>query len=104
MKINAVGINAYRQATEQIRPDHRTQDRAEVTTAKTAEEKAVKLSFPSAESRPGSKLAVKLANADFVQYLSDEEKKALQMVFEKFGDGSALKPGETLGRFVDVKI
>ena len=104
MKINPVGINAYRQATEQVRPDHRTENQSEVTTGKTAEKNAVKLSFPSAESRPGSKLAVKLANADFVQYLSDEEKKAMQMVFEKFGDGSALKPGETLGRFVDVKI
>jgi len=108
MKINAVGINSYRQAMEkpqvekQPAPENRTQVK-----------KSDAVSIADRADRVGSKLAVRLEPGTFVDMLSTEEKQAFEKVFEKYGrpgmlTGTYAKSGENqtanTGTHVDVKL
>jgi hypothetical protein len=104
MKINATGIDAYRNITgeNQINRKAAGADRAE---------SAEKVQIPIQDTAPGSKLAVNLKNGSFADLLSPEEKQALEMIFEKFrgAEGHSYeKSGMTdkprLGSIVDIKL
>ncbi len=104
MKINATGVDAYRNVTgdSQI-------TRKPVNTDNKAQTDRVQI--PVQDKAPGSKLAVYLKNGSFADMLSPEEKKALEMIFEKFRgaesrsyekNGAVDKP--RLGSIVDIKL
>ena len=72
-------------------------------------QKTGKIQIPSRADRIGSEISVKLENKDYTEMLSPEEKQALELLFEKYGDNkggliqsTANRPG--LGTFVDIKL
>lgn len=108
MKINSIGIDAYRQAAERSQVENRpaAQKQSEV-------EKASRVHIPGHLNKAGSKLGVKLPEGSFVDMLSTEEKKAFEMVFERFrqlstADGAYNENGagkrQAVGNFVDVTL
>ncbi|MFH2037245.1 MAG: hypothetical protein ABIJ45_12645 [Candidatus Zixiibacteriota bacterium] len=108
MKINPIGIEAYRQTMEKSKTDVRPQIEKNAETSKSS---AVHL--PGQANKIGSKLANKLESGTFADMLTTEEKQAFEMVFEKFrqiasADGSYRHDGETnlqsVGNFVDVTL
>jgi hypothetical protein len=104
MKVNSIGINAYRQAM----------DKPPVTDQKVSDQqknvgKTDKVKVPVQANRAGSKLAVKLKSGTFTDMLSAEEKQALEMVFDRFREMAAYSrdgaPDKNIvGNFVDVKL
>jgi hypothetical protein len=103
MKINSIGVDAYRQMSDNTRtirkPDLNSQ-------SESASKSAVKLSIPTQNIKGGSKISVKLQGKNLMGMLSTEEKQALDLLFEKFGEKKATdkdSPG-TIGNFVDVKL
>lgn len=108
MKINSIGIDAYRQATERPQVENRPAPQKQ-----SEAEQASRLQIPGQLNKAGSKLAVKLEPGTFVDMLSTEEKKAFEMVFERFrqlssADGAYNENGagkrQTVGNFVDVSL
>ena len=108
MKINPVAIQSYQQATRQNRPDQPT---AQQTASQAPETVAIR---PQDESQP-SRLAVRATPGNYAQYLSSEERQALDLLFARFKDtgrfGSAYTGGgvsteeaATLGRTIDIKV
>jgi hypothetical protein len=107
MKINSIGINAYRQAMEKPNTESQMLDKSSKSTATS------KVEIPGQAKKIGSNLAVKLKPGTFVDMLSTEEKEALTLLFEKFKESGALdgtyrREGESgkahIGNFVDVKL
>ncbi len=102
MKINSIGINTYRQMTE--RPAANRQP-AEIETNKPAEPTG-KINIPVQKEKINSDLGVRVSGSKFTEMLSAEEKKAFELVFEKFNankaNGNSGQDG--LGRFVDVRL
>lgn len=109
MKINAVGIDAYRQ----VQNETKVQSRQVATQKQPQTEETGKVNLPGQSSRISSKLAVKLKEGTFDDLLSTEEKKALEMMFDRFKaagmldggyaeDGAVERP--VLGTMVDVKL
>lgn len=108
MKVNPIGIDAYRQAMDKPQVENRAAATKKEEAAKTSQ-----VQIPGQVNKIGSKLAVKLKPGTFVDMLSAEEKKAFELVFEKFrqlttADGAYSKNGEnnrqTTGNFVDVTL
>ena len=101
MKVNSIGINAYQKLAEQP-----AQNRKPVSADEKATEKTGKINIPVQTNQIGSRLGVKLQGNEFMNMLSDEEKRAFELVFEKFNgnNGSKSAGREGLGRFVDVKL
>ncbi|SYZ73598.1 hypothetical protein TRIP_C30035 [Candidatus Zixiibacteriota bacterium] len=105
MKINATGIDAYRNilsdnqvGRKQVGPENKI-------------EQSGKVQIPVQDKAPGSKLGVNLKSGSFADMLSPEEKQALEMIFEKFRgaegrsyeeNGASDKP--RLGNIVDIKL
>ncbi len=109
MKINAVGIDAYRQ----VQNDPQLNRKSSATDNKISGEKADRVQIPGQGDNVGSKLAVQLKKGGFVDMLSVEEKRALEMVFEKFRaleingksyDNNGATRKSNLGNLVDVKL
>ena len=111
MKINPIGINAYQQMTGQEvarkQIDGDTSDSAPVDKEKVA--------IPPQADAHSSRLAVKISRGNYAEYLSDEERQALEMLFSRFSDRSRFGPGYVrdiapteddayLGNKVDVKV
>ena len=103
MKVNPLGIDAYRQ----------TMDRSSVNNKPTADRKANverpdKVEVPLKSQKASSKLAVKLNSGTYADNLSAEEKQALEMVFDRFrqmaGKYNAGSEQALVGNFVDVKL
>ncbi len=108
MKVNSIGIDAYRQATEKPQAENRPALQKQSEAAQAA-----RLHIPGQLNKDGSKLAVKLEPGTFIDMLSAEEKKAFEMVFERFrqlssAGGSYNENGagkrQTVGNFVDVTL
>ncbi len=109
MKINAVGIDAYRQ----MQNDSKVNSRQVATQNQSKAENTGKVNLPGQTSRISSKLAVKLQEGSFDDLLSTEEKQALEMMFDRFKtagmlDGGYAEDGAVeqpiLGTLVDVKL
>lgn len=108
MKINSIGVDAYRQAMVRPQADNRP-----VTGNDNQANRADRIRIPGQEERVGSKLSVRLKPGAFMDALSDEEKQAIELLFEKF---SAVKfkagaysrelgdDDTDLGNHVDVKL
>jgi len=109
MKINPVGIQTYQQVNHRERPTGPTVD----SDVKPNKDKSISIA-PQSETT-GSKLAVKAPRGSYTEFLSPEEKQAMDLLFskyrnsERFGNGyqrdggnSAIK--SSLGNMVDVKV
>jgi hypothetical protein len=112
MKLNPVGISSYqqlggREATRQAQAESSNQD--------AGKSQATVAIAPQSESQ-SSRLAVKIQGGSYADYLSPEEKNALELLFNRFNDKSRFGPsygrtssasdGESahLGNLVDVKV
>ncbi|PKK84504.1 MAG: hypothetical protein CVT49_02710 [candidate division Zixibacteria bacterium HGW-Zixibacteria-1] len=105
MKINPIGIDSYRQAMERPQVEKRPD-----ADNKPQVNQSERVNITDRTDRVGSKLAVRLKPGTFVDMLSTEEKKAVELAFEKYaGAGRTYaKNGanETVraGSLVDVKL
>jgi hypothetical protein len=107
MNINSIGINAYRQTTAE------SQIQKKNGTAVDNKPQADGVTIPGQENNITSKLAVQLKRGKFADMLTNEERQALELIFEKFrlaglenenyGDKKAPST-EHLGKIVDVKL
>jgi hypothetical protein len=109
MKISAVGINAYRQITN----DAQANKKATMADGQGQTNKVDQIQIPGRENDIGSKLSIQLQKGSFIDMLTTEEKKALEIVFEKFRDlnidskqynNNGTTKRSTLGNVVDVKL
>jgi len=105
MKISSIGVNAYREMTTQAQ----TNQKPVPANRLDQSEKTSQVLIPGQTNALGSKLSVKLPNANYADMLSSEEKKALELLFEqygnKFGSAASTSAGDAgLGNFVDVKL
>jgi len=105
MKINPIGINAYQEMA------NRTQASRKPVAVNHTEptQKPGKINIPGRVDKAGSDISVRLEGQDYAEMLSPEEKQALELLFEKYGDkrgksGSASVNPSGLGTFVDVKL
>ncbi len=105
MKINSIGINAYQEMTGRAQANKKP-----VEANQSAQiQKTEKIHIPGRVDKVGSDLSVKLAGEEYAEMLSPEEKQALELLFEKYGDKRGIISSETtnrpgLGTFVDVKL
>jgi hypothetical protein len=106
MKINPIGIQSYQQLNRQDQP-------AAAPRPEPQPESTVSIDPKS--QPPTSQLAVKASGANYLNALSGDERKALDLLFSKFRDtgrfGANYKPdGDNqreegvLGRLIDVKV
>ncbi len=106
MKIDSLGIQSYQQVNRR--------DQQAATATSTAQQEAAKVEIPQGETNT-SKLAVKAPAGTYAEHLSEPERKALELLFDRFRNsgrfGAAYtadsKPAEAapeLGRVVDVKV
>jgi len=109
MKINSIGIEAYRQITN----DSQVNKKSGSAENKMQTDRADRIQIPGQGDNIGSRLAVQLKKGSFIDMLSGEEKRALEMVFEKFRsleidgrsyDGKGTPRKSNLGNMVDVKL
>ena len=109
MKINPVGVQAYQQLTR------REQNTAPPQKEQTTELKDVPVHIAPQEPEAQSALAVKAPGKSYAEFLTPEEKAALDLLFSRFSDngrfGHALRGSAdndeqsgTIGRIVDVKV
>jgi hypothetical protein len=107
MKVNSAGIQSYQSL---IRRD---QAQANAAEARATQQTVQKTVIEPQSSLQKSAIAVQVPKGTYAQYLSESEKQALNLLFEKFNAsgrfGAALQSGEgadeqTLGRLVDVKV
>jgi len=109
MNINSIGINSYRQAMEKPQVEKRPAPEKQPETNKTD-----LINIPENANRVGSKMGVRLEPGSFVDMLSNEEKQAFEMAFEKYGGAGALggtyanngeaETSDIVGSHVDVKL
>lgn len=106
MKINPIAIQSYQQLNRQDTP-------AVVQRPEQQPEATVSID-PKSQS-PTSQLAIKASGASYLNALSADERKALDLLFSKFRDSGRFganykadgdNPGEdgVLGRLIDVKV
>ena len=108
MKVNPIGIQAYEQLTQREQAPGAVADKQVQSTP----EKPVQIT-PQAEAA-SSKLAVKAPAGSYAEFLSPEEKQALDLLFSRFRDSGRFGPGYgkdnaaaaeavTVGNLLDVK-
>ncbi|HKK20141.1 MAG TPA: hypothetical protein VJ983_01610 [candidate division Zixibacteria bacterium] len=105
MNINPVGIQSYQQIN--VREDNQTQK------SQDSAAQAQAVSIEPQDLAP-SKVAVKASSGSYAQYLSPEEKNALDLLFARFQNADRFGPGYTendpsaetgpLGKLIDVKV
>ena len=105
MKISSIGVNAYREITNQSRVNQKPPAPKQPDQT----EKASQVHIPGQTNTIGSKLSVKLPNADYAEMLSSEERQALELLFEQYGKNfntatSRSTGNAGLGNFVDVTL
>ena len=103
MKINAIGVDAYRQMSDRSQPVRNPDltDQNELTPKATK-----KVSIPAHDISRGSKVSIKLQGRNLADTLSVEEKQALELLFEKFSDKKLIDKNSHayVGNLVDVKL
>lgn len=108
MKVNSIGIEAYRQTIEKPQAENRP-----AAAGETRIKKAENLLIPTQGENTGSDISVRLKPGTFIDMLSDREKQAMEMFFERFNgagssEGAYSKEGATkdahLGKHLDVTL
>ncbi|RKX22346.1 MAG: hypothetical protein DRP35_02140 [Candidatus Zixiibacteriota bacterium] len=109
MKVNPVGIQAYEQLVQRDKQTNLTEG------AKSQKQQASKVSIEPQSELTKSELAIKAPSGSYAEYLTPQEKQALDLLFGKFRENGKLGVGysknsnndnETthLGSVVDVKV
>lgn len=105
MKINPAGVQAYR-----------TIDRRDTPAMQPEREQAARLDQqPAANEQVSidpqktvqSQLAVKGPSGSYADFLNDDERAALELLFSRFAERGQTANGENeaaLGRLIDVKV
>jgi len=109
MKINPVAIQSYQQSARReepstVRPENDSHKPSETTVTIKPQDEAF-----------SSKLAVKVPNGGYAEYLSPEERQALDLLFSRFRDtdrfGASYRAeapqdenSNSIGRLIDVKV
>ena len=105
MKINSIGINAYQQMTGRTQASKRP-----APQEKTEQTQIIgKIQIPTRPDRVGSDISVRLDGENYAEMLTPEEKQALELLFEKYGNqqvsaGGVKSEQAGLGQFVDVRL
>ena len=108
MKINPVAIQSYQQISQR-RPNEAAEHQKQADEAVARRD----LSITPQEAEAGSKLAVKAPKGSYAEYLTDAERSALELIFQRyadtgrFGSGYAREAAEepkTIGNVVDLKV
>ncbi|MBD3403586.1 hypothetical protein GF420_11875 [candidate division GN15 bacterium] len=102
MKVNPAGIQNYQHLTRRDTEANANVRRADEQAARTDVDIKPQQSV-------GSKLAVKGPSGTYAEYLSDSERKAMEMLFARFQETGRFTGGkadaqQSLGRLVDVKV
>ncbi len=109
MKINPIGIQSYQQLERRDLPTESTTDSRGLPEG----EPSVTISPQDTETSP--RLAVQAPLGDYAEFLTPEERGALELLFHRFRDPARLGPayrkeagtsGEnaTVGHIIDVKV
>ena len=109
MKINPIGIQSYQQLERRDKPAETAPDGKKLS--KAGESVTISLQAAGASSR----LAVKAPRGDYTEFLTPEERNALEILFRRFNDPARFGPayqreadtaGENpvVGHFIDVKV
>jgi len=108
MKVNSIGIDSYRQTTGKTQVENRA-----ATENRKQTEQATRIQIPGQGQKIGSDLSIRLRPGTFIDMLSDEERRAFELIFQKFnglsaGDGVYARRDATneshLGNYLDVKL
>ena len=111
MKINPIGINSYQQTTGQ----EAARKQATGGSNEAARTDSTKVLIPPQAESHSSRVSVKISKGNYAEYLSAEERQALDLLFSRFADRSRFEPGYSrdmalaeddshLGKTVDVKV
>ncbi|MCK4573323.1 MAG: hypothetical protein KAU36_03085 [candidate division Zixibacteria bacterium] len=108
MEINPVAIQSYQQTNQQEKPVSRP---VEESKSQAAEQAAASR---QTEETSESKLSVKPASGNYADFLTTEEKNALDLLFSRYKDSGKFGPGYNrtssheadsgLGSVIDVKV
>ena len=109
MKVNPIGIQSYQQLLKRDEAPAARPDDASPPT------QATKTTVELQEAAVSSRLAVKASGGSYADYLSAEEQRTLDILFDRlrnsdrFGsaygrDASAEQTPSGLGKIVDVKV
>lgn len=108
MKVNPVGIQAYEQLVQRDKQTNLTEN------AKIQKQEVSKVSLEPQSELTKSKLAVKAPSGSYAEFLSPQEKQALELLFGKFRENGKFGSGYSkdlnsnnathLGSVVDVKV
>ena len=109
MKINQVGIQSYQQINRRESQPSPAQD---LSARQSAETKVV---IEPQEGSSSSKLAVMAPKGSYAEFLSVDERKALDLLFARFKDSSRFGTGyradaateardPLVGQIIDVKV
>jgi len=108
MKINPVAIQSYQQLT-------RREPQQPTVGQEQAEAVARDVTITPQTAKTSSGLAVKAPEGSYAEYLTDAERGALDLLFQRFADterfGSGYSreaaetaPNRTLGKVIDLKV
>ena len=109
MKVNPIGIQSYQQLTN--RQTQTSQKLSEQQSEAVADKKVT----ISPQENAGSRIAVKANSGNYSEYLSPEEKNALDILFSRFKDSERFGTSfnsdtqvearqKTLGIQIDLKV
>lgn len=109
MKINPIGIHSYQQLTRRDNPANAAPASDELSKT----DSSVTIS-PQADGT-GSRLAIKAPKGSYAEFLTPQERKALEILFRRFHDTARFGPeyqeetevgGEhgMVGSIIDVKV
>ena len=110
MKINPIGIQSYQQLNRRD-----TNNASVAGEEKQAQQLDEKVSIAPQTETSGSRLSVKVPSGNYAEFLSPEEKSALELLFSRFSDSerfgagynkdvSEQKVNTSLGKVIDVKV
>ena len=109
MKINPIGIQSYQQLTKRDNPVN------SAPNLKRSETTESTVTITPQTDRLSSRLAIKAPRGSYAEFLTSEERKALELLFRRFSDSSRFGPGyqretdnaeqpTTVGSIVDMKV
>ncbi|MFZ5980708.1 MAG: hypothetical protein ACOYVF_08760 [Candidatus Zixiibacteriota bacterium] len=99
MNVNPIGINTYQNVSDQARTAEKKNDQQPVPTR--SDEAVV-------NEVTTSRLAVKAPKSSYADFLSTEERQALDVLFKRYNDNSRAaeetKSDAPLGSIIDIKV
>jgi len=100
MNINPIGINTYQNLNDQARAAEKKIDQ------QTAQPQAGEAAISEVKT---SSLAVKAPSSSYSDFLSPEEKQALDVLFKRYNDNNSIRVENDqndapLGSIIDIKV